>query len=292
MFKNLTIFRCKPFDLAAADLEPARFMPCGPTEPARVGLVPVRGKDHSPLVEFIGGVAVMRARIEQRILPPAVLREALEKACQQVERESGRKPGAKRRRELKDELLLEMLPKAFTRSSDAWLMMPDATTILVDQVSDRALDPILTLLARCVPDLSMSLVNTETAPGAAMLAWLLDGVAPAGFGIGREAILCSTDSTGASVRYSKHSLDGEDVAQHLKSGKQVKSLALNHKDRVDFVLDERLRLRKVKLDEAVFVDAEASDGVDPFDGNVVMTAGALVPLLGDLLGALVEVAPQ
>lgn len=294
MFKNLTVYRlgsAEPFhhNAIADGLMALPFAPCMPTQAISAGFVPPRGQEGGSFAEWVAGHCIAKVLIEQRILPASVVRARVDELCAQIERESGRKPGAKRRRELKEESQFELLPQAFTRQRAVWIWFDLARGLLcIDATTNATLDAVLTLVAKACSWLQIAPLQTRDAPAACMKAWLLDGVAPAGFGIGREAVLRSVDMTGASVRYSKHSLDGQDVAAHLQQGKEVKSLALNYKDRVDFVLDELARPRKIAID--VGADEKADD-VDAFDADVMLACGTLAPLLAELyqgLGGLTE----
>ena len=293
MFKSLTVYHLP----AALQPDPERldeqlatlpFKPCGPTDPISFGFVPPRGKAHGLLAERVNGHWLLKLQFEQRLLPGSVVRERVDELAQKLEQESGRKPGAKRRRELKDEALLDLLPQAFTRQSSVRLWIaPSLEMLVIDATATARLDAALTALTKAVQGMAPQPLQTAESPCACMKAWLLDGVAPAGFGIGREAELRSSDVQAATVRYTRHGLDGDDVQQHLSAGKEVRKLALNWKDRLDFVLAENGQLSKLKLDDGVF----ENDGVeqseqDPFDGDALLLTGELSQLLPALFEGL------
>lgn len=285
MFKALTPYRLTaryaldPEHVEQA-LEAAPFVSCGPTQPLSVGFVPPRGKAHGLLAEWINGHGVALLKFEERKVPPEALRRRVDEMAAKIEDETGRKPGAKTRKSLKDEALLELLPQAFTKESTVpvWLDFA-AGRLCVGTTSTGRLDAALSLLAKALPGLTLAPLTTAESPAVCMRAWLLDGVAPAGFGIGRETELRSPDAQGATVRYSKHGLDGQDVQQHLGEGKQVRKLALNWQDRAEFVLTDALQLTGIKFD----VEPAAGEGDDPFDADVVLETAAL----GGMLAALV-----
>lgn len=281
MFKALSVYAMGAPDRAAmADaLATLQFAPCAPTQPLSVGFVPPR--KGGELVEWVGHDGVALLKFEERKVPPEALRRRVDELAAAIEQESGRKPGAKRRRELKEEALLDLLPQAFPKETavPVWFDAQAGRLCLGTTSSARA-DAALTALVKVLPNLALSPLATHESPAACMRAWLADGVAPEGFGIGREAELCSADAQGATVRYSKHGLDGQDVQQHLTEGKQVKKLAFNWRDRAEFVLTDTLQLTGIKLDA---VD-ELPD--DPFDSDVVLSTGTLRPLLNDLIAGL------
>jgi recombination associated protein RdgC len=271
------------------------FKPCGPTEALSYGFVPPRGAQHAALVEWVNGNGLLKLQFEQRLLPGSVVRERVDALAQQIEQESGRKPGAKRRRELKDEALLDLLPQAFTRQTSVrmWLA-PSLELLVVDATASARLDAALTALSKVVPGFQVQPLQTAESPAVCMKAWLLDGVAPAGFGIGREAELRSSDVQAATVRYTRHGLEGDDIRQHLASGKEVRKLALNWKDRLDLVLADNGQLSKIKFDDGVFEqDGAEHSEQDPFDADAFLLTkelSELLPALFDGLGGRVSLA--
>ncbi len=293
VFKALTLYRLP----AHAQPDPERldeqlaalpFTPCMPTQPLSVGFVPPRGKAHGPLAEWVNGNLLLKLQFEQRLLPGSVVRERVDELAEKIEQESGRKPGAKRRRELKDEAMLDLLPLAFTRQTSlrVWIS-PQLELLAIDSTTAARTDSAISLLTKAVPNLAPQPLMTAESPAACMRAWLLDGVASAGFGIGRDAELRSADSQNASVRYTRHGLDGQDVQQHLTEGKQVKKMALQWKDRLELVLTDTLQLTRLKLDDSVFdQDGAKNSEQDPFDADMLLATAELSELLPALFEGL------
>lgn len=298
MFKALTPYHlpraAQPsFDKLEEQLAALPFTPCGPTQALSFGFVPPRGQAHGLLAEKVNGHWLLKLQFEQRLLPGSVVRDRVDELAAKLEHDSGRKPGAKRRRELKDEALLSLLPQAFTRQTAlrVWIA-PPLDLLAVDSTSTPRLDAALSALVKAVPGLMPQPLQTAESPAACMRAWLLDGVAPAGFGVGRDAELRSSDAQAATVRYTRHSLEGADVQQHLSEGKQVRKLALNWKDRLDLVLTDSLQLTRLKVDDGVFEnDGLQGSEQDPFDADALLLTSelsALLPALIEGLGGRVD----
>ncbi len=53
------------------------------------------------------------------------------------------------------------------------------------------------------------------------------------------------EQAAATVRYVKHSLESEEIAKHIKGGKDVTKLAMTWADKVSFVLHENLQVKRV-----------------------------------------------
>ena len=121
-----------------------------------------------------------------------------------------------------------------------------------------------------------------------MAHWLKEQDPPAGFTVDRECELKSPDETKAVVRYARHPLDIEEVQQHIQAGKLPTRLALTWRDKISFVLNDKLQIKRL-----VFLDIlkEQSDGqseneAERFDLDFTLMTGELAELVADLMLAL------
>lgn len=78
-----------------------------------------------------------------------------------------------------------------------------------------------------------------------MTAWMAEGEAPSGFTIDLDMEMRSAEN--AKVRYVKHSLEGEEIHKHIAEGKVVTKLALTWQDKISFVLDENLQIKRLQF---------------------------------------------
>lgn len=290
MFANLIIYRIAPQWSATIDqveqaLATAPFAECAATQEKSVGWIPPRGEAHGALAESVGGQWILRFMVEAKVLPgSALVRKVKEKAAR-IEQETGRKPGKKETKELKDEARLDLLPIAFTKQGSMWIWIDTASRLLVlDTSSQGRADEVVTLLVESLPGLSVSLLDTQTSPQAAMAHWLKEQEPPVGFTVDRECELKSANEEKAVVRYARHPLDIEEVQAHIDGGKLPTKLAMTWDDRVSFVLTDRLQLRKVQFLDTVFEGTKADEG--GFDADVAIATGELVKLIPDVIEAL------
>ena len=261
------------------------FLECGATQEKSLGWVPPRGDQHGPLAESVGGHWILRFMVESKVLPGSVLARRVKEKAERIEQETGRKPGKKESKELKDEAKLDLLPMAFTKQGSMWVWIDTASRLLVlDTSSQGRAEEVFTLLVEALPGLSVSLINTQTSPQAAMSHWLKEQEPPVGFTVDRECELKSASEEKAVVRYARHPLDIEEVQAHIDAGKLPTKLALTWDDRVSFMLTEGLQLKKVTFLDTVFEGTKADDG--GFDTDVAIATGELVKLIPDLIEAL------
>ncbi|WP_286746982.1 recombination-associated protein RdgC [Aquabacterium sp. UBA2148] len=298
MFKNLIVYRIGEGWSASAsqleaELDKARFVPCGLTQQKSSGWIEPRGEKHGPLVEAIGGQWVLRLMTEQRVVPGSVVKRRTDEIADQIEEQTGRRPGKKQTKELKEQALLELLPMAFTKVATSWVWIaPKQRLLVLDCGSQAKADEIVTLLVKAMDDLALSLIQTEMSPAVAMSHWLGTGEPPYQFSVDRECELKSPDEMKSVVRYARHPLDTDEVKQHIQAGKVPTRVALSWRERVSFVLTEALQLKKLAFLDVVFEsEGTPSRGgkVDPseaFEADVAISTGELIQLIPDLLEAL------
>jgi recombination associated protein RdgC len=290
LFKNCLIYRIAHWQVPAlADIESrlqaARFVEGSPTQPESIGWVPPRGEEHGPLAEAVAGQLLLRQRRETRAVPGGVVRQELQTRLDALERQTGRRPKGRAARDLKEELIHTLLPRAFPKRGDiaAWVD-PAAGLVWVGTANAKRADALVTaLLEALAGDIRVLGLNTALAPASAMAGWLAEGEPPRGFAIDRDCELKQPDGEKSSVRYARHALDGAEVAAHLRAGKRPTQLALTWNGRVSFVLAETGALKRL-----AFVDGleTESTGEDAFDADAALFTGEMRRMWPELLEAL------
>lgn len=291
MFKNVIVYRIGPdWSATAAQIEASldaeRFVPCGASQEKSIGWIEPRGEAHGPLVESVGGQWIMKLMLETRSLPGSVITKKAKERVAQIEATTGRKPGKKEMRELKEDLKLQLLPLAFTKESSMWVWIdPEAGLLVLGAGSQARADEAVTLLVKALAGFAVTLINTTVSPVAAMSDWLITQEPPAGFTVDQECELKAADESKAVVRYARHPLDTDEVKQYVQDGKLPTRLALTWEDRVSFMLTEGLQVKKISFLEGVFEGGKASKD-DGFDADVAIATGELGQLIPDLFDAL------
>lgn len=284
-----TIFKlaCTPALAAMADCSDAEtFTPCGPTQTLSRGLVPPRG-EHGALIEAVGGEWLLRVATETRSVPSSTVKRVLDERVAAITAETGRTPKGKRLAELKAEVVHELLPHGICKRSEVpvWIS-PRAGLVVIGSTSGAAVDAIVTMLVKL--GVTLSPLQTQLAPATGMANWLLQKAGPCGFSIDRECELKQPDVEKATVRYLRHTLELDEIGQHVRQGKLPTKLALTWQGRVSFLLIEgvngALALKKVVLLDVTPPAAE--EAADAFDGAWALQTGELGQLIVDLVDAL------
>lgn len=292
MFKNASIFKITlPEAMAYTTLElglnAQAFKPCSPSQDSSSGWVPPRGEVHGPLVENIAGHLFLNLMTETKSVPKDALDRAVADESAKILQATGRKPGRKETRELRENKYLEMLPMAFSSRSAAmvWIDL-ERKRLVIDATSGTVLDLVQSALVQSIEGVTLQNLVTQLNPAGVAAAWLTEGDnlsvdGRGGFYVARGCELQSCDENKATVRYVKHHLDNDEVRAHLAAGKVVRRLDVTYKDRVGLTLGETMTLRKLNFLDVVF-DGRA-EAVDRFDADAVLLAGELSPLIDDLI---------
>lgn len=266
-------------------LDQARFVACGATQEKSVGWIEPRGQAHAPLAEAVAGHYLLKLMVETKAVPAAVLKRKAQERAAQIEAATGRKPGKKETKELREEAKLSLLPMAFSKQATVTVWIdPQARLLVVDAGSQGKADEVITCLVKSLDGLALELLQTTTSASVAMSEWLTSGEAPAGFSVDRECELKSTDEEKSVVKYARHPLDIEEVRQHIAVGKQPTKLALTWNDRVSFLLTENFQIKKLNFLDVVFEGTAKDD--EGFDTDAAIATGEMSQLLPQLLLAL------
>jgi recombination associated protein RdgC len=291
VFKNVMVYRVgEGWQPTLAQLEQAldaeRFVPCGASQEKSVGWVEPRGEAHGPLVEAVNGQRIFKLKIETKGVPGSVVTRKAKERCAYIETTTGRKPGKKEMKEIKEEVKMSLMPMAFSKESSVWVWVdPVAHLLVLDAGSQAKADQVVTMLVKTFAGVSLTLLNTHMSPQSAMASWLTSQDAPAGFSVDRDCELKAADESKSVVRYVRHPLDTDEVKQHVEAGKLPTRLAMTWEGRVSFSLTETLQLKKVTFLDVVFENT-TSDKDEGFDADVAIATGELQQLLPDLMAAL------
>ena len=272
-FKNLSIFRLtEAFTLTAEELEEKlavlAFRPCGSHEDFTLGWVSPIGKA-APLVHSANGFMMICTKKEERVLPASVLNEMMQEKIEETEEKEGRKLSKKERTAIKDELIFELLPRAFTfsRKLFAYIDMKGGF-LVVDSASANKAEDLLSLLRKCLGSLPAVPLNTVEKPIATMTEWLISQKTPKDVTVEDECELRAPEEAGGVIRCKRHDLSLPEIKNHLDIGKQVIKLALNWDDRLSFILDENLSVKRLKFLDLIqdqVTETNADDEAARFD---------------------------
>jgi recombination associated protein RdgC len=266
-FRNLTLFRFpSSLDLSALDtgLAECTLKPVGALELSSRGFVSPFGRgEGEPLSRSIDDAIWLAAGSEDKILPGAVVNDMLQKKLAEIEEKEGRKLGGRARKRLKEDLVHELLPRAFVRPGRTDAML-DAKHgfIAIDTSSRKTGEAVVSDVRHALGSFPALPLNAEVAPRSILTSWIAGDPLPHGLALGDECELRDPTDNGAVVKCQHQELQSDEIAKHLEAGKQVTRLALTLDDHVSFVLGEDLIIRKLKFLDGVVDQLESNERED------------------------------
>lgn len=295
-FKNLIFYRfTRPFDITAEELEEhlqqKRFRNCGSQDISTYGWVAPLGK-HSELLTHTGnGFVMVAACKEEKILPASVIKDVLEEKIEQIELEQDRQVFGKEKKALKDDVIMELLPKAFSRCQTTFAYIDsNKGWLIVDASSFKKAEELTSCLRECIGSLPIANPPLKNMPSHTMTRWLAqDTPLPEHLLLGDECELRQPGDEGGQVKVSKQELVGEEVEVHLQAGKQVSKMALLWNDALSFVLGDDLVIRKLKFTDTIqdqLDEVNAETAAEQFDADFSLMTLTLQQMIEELMESL------
>ncbi|UPG86815.1 recombination-associated protein RdgC [Luteibacter aegosomatis] len=290
-FRNLTLFRFSPAvadDLERLDdvLPKHRMRPVGPMELSTTGFVSPLGRNEDALTHSLFGVVMVAVGGETKLLPSAVVNDELANRVQKIAETEGRKVSSRERKRIKDDVLNELLPRAFVRGSRTRAYADVvAGWLIIDTSSRKAAEDVLTELRGALGSFPAVPLAPEESPRILLTHWVSSGKLPKGFELGDEIELRDpATASGAIARCRRQDLDTDEVREHLRTGKQVFKIGLVFEDRISFVLSEALVLTKVRFTDVVLDEQPDSpeSAAAEADANLAIMTGEYARLLSKL----------
>src|ERR1700744_3135781 len=197
-FRNLTLFRfsapvATDLDRLEEALPEHRLRPVGPMEMSTRGFISPLGRNEEALVHNVGRNTMVTVGSEDKILPAAVVNDEIANRVQKIVDEEGRKVSGRERKRMKDDVMNELLPRAFVRTSrmSAYADRKNGWLIL-DTSSRKSAENTLSQIREALGSFPAVPLAPEEGPRVLMTDWLPQGTPPAGHAPGGEVeIGCS-----------------------------------------------------------------------------------------------------
>jgi len=259
---------------------------CGSQTLSTEGFAPPL-KGHSAMTYSVEGLVLALHQEITRLLPGPVVAEAVDARVEAIASEQGRKVGRKERGDIKDQVIFELLPQAFTRSRHTAVLIDlNANQVWVDCASDNRAEQVVSALREALGTLPVAPVAAAVTPTTLLTQWLREPTSlPDKLTLGDRCELQGADDPQAVVRCTAVDLHTDEVLAHLNTGMQVTKLNLCWDEQLEFDLTAQLALKRVRPldrinDSLESVDAE--DAVAELQARLALQGAAIGQLLHGL----------
>ena len=295
-FKNIRIYRfTKPFTLSVEELNEAlaqdAFVACGSQDQKRMGWVnPINGLVEDNFIHASQNYFMVCAKRQEKILPAAVVNEFLAEKVATIEESEERKVGRKQRLQLKDEVMMDLLPKAFTRSQLQYAYIaPEQGYLVIDAASATKSEELINTLRDSLGSMAVVPLSSHQTPVDTMTAWVSGQLSDKSLALGEECQLADAQDAGSVIRCKQQDLSSTEITNLLQSGMVVTKLALTWKEGISFILDDQLAIKRVRFEDQIREktdDVNAETLAEQFDIEFSVMTLELSALIKDLMQAL------
>ncbi|WP_269449293.1 recombination-associated protein RdgC, partial [Grimontia celer] len=126
-----------------------------------------------------------------------------------------------------------------------------AKLLVLNSTNAGMTEQLFKLLQTTLGSFPMVPLQAQASPAMVMTDWLMKNDVPASLETGDECEIEDSSEDKAKIRFKSLEPLTEDVTRHLEQGMTVRSLALRWTDKMSFVLNSDLTLKKVKFDDTL-----------------------------------------
>ncbi len=296
-FKSLQIFKfleniSMNAEEIAEQLQAHRFMPCRSVDASTQGFIPPNGDKEGPLAYAANGFLLFCLQREDKIIPSTVVAQMLGEKIAEIEAAQGRKVRKREKENLKEDILHQLVMRAFSKISKTYAYVDTLSGTLVVNASNHAKAEEFTLALRsALGSLKIEVPKVQSVT-TLLTHWLKTNEYPADFTVNDQCILSDPKEKG-SIRCQRQNLFAEDIQNLIHEGRMVAELSLSWSEQVSFSLKEDFSVKSIKFLELVqdqSKDVVAETTAARFDADFTIMAGTLRHLIQALF--LAFGAPQ
>lgn len=257
-FKNTRIFQLpSDFSMDTANLSDVlahdALKPCGPQDLASQGWISPFGMENEDLYCLQSGQAqLITMAIEEKVLPAAVVNQQLQQKVAKIKADSGNKPGRKQQSDMKQEILFEMIPQAFTGIKKVSAYIDSKHNLLVvDSASQKAAENLVSQLRQSLGSFKAIAFGESSAMATVLTKWVNSGHAESGLEFGSNLVLETLDEAKSVIRARNVNYLTDEMQKHIENGYLVTQIGLVFNDRVEFTLTHDFAIKSIKFTDMV-----------------------------------------
>ncbi|MCF6287834.1 MAG: recombination-associated protein RdgC [Proteobacteria bacterium] len=256
-FKNARIFQIPEdfnieSDAFSEKLIDDKLKPCGPQDVSSQGWISPFNMKSEVCCWQSGSAQLITMAIEEKILPAAVVNQQLQEKVTDIQTDTGSKPGRKVQSDMKQELLFELLPRAFTKLKKMNAYIDDKLNLLVvDSASQNPAENLVSQLRQTLGSFKATAFGESSAMATILTKWITDGHAEGGFEFGSSLVLETLDDAKSVIRAKNVNYLTDEMQRHIDNGYLVTQIGLLFNDRIEFTLTHDFAVKSIKFTDIV-----------------------------------------
>lgn len=295
IFKQLQVFQLNTtFDCSRKNIEAClnkfAFRPCLPSLPFSAGWVSVLDEEDSPFIRSISNCIIFCVQFEEKILPESVVRKVLLDKIKEIEKTENRKVRQKEKWSLKDEIVMTLLPRAFSKFTKVYAYI-DVTQrwLILCTTNEKKTEQFLTLFKKSMGD---ELKSFDLKKISSILTnWIKEKNYPDSFNVEKECVLQDPNQSNRVIRCKQQNLFSESIKGLIKDGCAVKQLGLSWQDQLHFVLHDDFSMHGIQMHDEILEQVKSMEPEtkqQQFDANFIIIEALFSALIKKLLSLFTE----
>jgi recombination associated protein RdgC len=272
-------------------LKEHKIEPCGKSSLKTIGWDPLLIDDDSTLCIKASGAYLLKLKIEEKLIPSAIVKEETEKEVSKREKQSGNKLSKSDKNDIKEGIIAKMKAQAFVKSSYIYGYLDVKNEKLVVNGSASKADIFTNYLRNTLGSLDVEILEPDFELNTVLTDVLLDPSKFKKFDIGYECKLKDFLDGRATITAKDQDLFSDEIKDHVTSGKQVESLALVWEKRISFKLNHEFKITGIKPLDIIKEQADESGGesTDAYS-KIVSNMFIMVEDFNELIDDLLKIA--
>ncbi|MFQ1005083.1 recombination-associated protein RdgC [Gilliamella sp. CG22] len=270
-FKNAIIYQLNNDTLLDKNaiekaIKSVPFTPCGNIDTMKMGWVsPYNDNYHDDFIIDMQGHLLLRIKKETKLLPAPVIKQALLEKIDKQEQALSRKLTKNEKTTLKDEVMIDLMPRAFSKYNHYWLWIDTINKrIILDTSSFKQAEDILAILRKELGVLALTPLSIEKPVEQIMTTWVKEKLNFAPFILGDQAELKDPLEGNGIISCKNQDITSDEMMIHFDSGKWITKVKIIDERGVNFIVNNDLTLKRIKFDSSV-LDENEDIGTDEFD---------------------------
>ena len=267
-FKYAIVYECSNTEvlnnISNELLQKIIFKPCGSIDTVKGGFVsPVDNPDE--LMLNVQGQILLKYKTEQKILPDPVIKQAHIEKINKQEQALSRKLLKAEKASLKDEVLIELIPRAFSKYNYYWFWIDtENKRIVVDCSSFKQAEDILAMLRKELGALALTPLSIDKPLEQIMTIWVKEKLKFPPFILGDQAELKDPLEGNGIINCKNQEITSDEMRVHFDSGKWITKLKISDERGVNFIVHSDLTFKRIKFDASI-LDENEDIGSEEFD---------------------------
>ena len=263
------------------------FLPCPSSALSSVGWV--SPMNNELLTRTVRNSTMICMRIDEKVMPSSVIRSMVDEKAKSIEKTQARKVRKRERDSIRDEIIHEMLPRAFIKKTlvQAYIDI-EQNIIVVNATSAKIAEKLLVFLRATLGTLPVQPFSVNARPTTFMTGWLIPGSVkiPQSIKLGESCVLKDPMEGGGKVSCTNIDLESDEIKEHLNTGKQADRLAISFNNSITFKLESDLSLKSIRFTDEIkdrYGD-NVEDEISRFDADLFMQSATIRLFVDELEG--------